>query len=206
VIRVRVIASSAVVRAGIESVLREDSRFMLAPATAVANRRADAQADVTLIEGAGPPTWPLAARNGAEEAAAVVLLCDPLGRAGLRRALAAGVRAVLPRHAHPAEILAALEAVAAGLIVLTSEDLDALLPASPEMAHDDAIPGEPLSTRETEILGMLAEGMANKEIAARLKISEHTVKFHVSSILGKLGVTSRGEAVARGMREGLIVI
>jgi DNA-binding NarL/FixJ family response regulator len=57
-----------------------------------------------------------------------------------------------------------------------------------------------------QVLGMLAEGLGNKDIAARLKISEHTVKFHVSSILGKLGATSRGEAVARGMREGLVVI
>jgi hypothetical protein len=53
---------------------------------------------------------------------------------------------------------------------------------------------------------MLAEGLGNKDIAARLKISEHTVKFHVSSILGKLRATTRGEAVARGVREGLVVI
>jgi NarL family two-component system response regulator YdfI len=53
---------------------------------------------------------------------------------------------------------------------------------------------------------IVAEGLVNKDIAARLKISEHTVKFHVSSILGKLGVTTRGEAVARGLRQGLIVI
>jgi DNA-binding NarL/FixJ family response regulator len=57
-----------------------------------------------------------------------------------------------------------------------------------------------------EVLAMMAEGMANKEIAAQLKISEHTVKFHVSSILGKLAVSSRGEAVARGVRDGLIMI
>jgi DNA-binding NarL/FixJ family response regulator len=53
---------------------------------------------------------------------------------------------------------------------------------------------------------MMAEGMANKEIAAQLNISEHTVKFHVSSILGKLGASNRGEAVARGVRDGLIMI
>ena len=136
----------------------------------------------------------------------VVLISDSLARSELRRALASGVRAVLPRHAGATEILAAIEGVHAGLAVLTTEDLDTLLPASHESANQDAIPGEPLSSRETGILGMLAEGMSNKEIAGRLNISEHTVKFHVSSILGKLGVTSRGEAVARGVREGLIVI
>jgi DNA-binding NarL/FixJ family response regulator len=68
---------------------------------------------------------------------------------------------------------------AAGLIVLSGEDMFALLPADAE---------------------------TSEFIAARLKISEHTVKFHVSSILGKLRATTRGEAVARGVREGLVVI
>lgn len=63
-----------------------------------------------------------------------------------------------------------------------------------------------LSSRGLEVLAMLAEGLGNKDIASRLKISEHTVKFHVSSILGKLRASTRGEAVAHGVREGLIVI
>jgi DNA-binding NarL/FixJ family response regulator len=65
---------------------------------------------------------------------------------------------------------------------------------------------EALTARESEVLTMLAEGAANKEIAARLNISEHTAKFHVSSILAKLGATTRTEAVSRGVRQGLIVI
>jgi DNA-binding NarL/FixJ family response regulator len=112
---------------------------------------------------------------------------------------------VLPRDATAAEIIAAVQAAAAGLIVLGSEDMDALLPAEPEQPTT-SVPGEPLTSREMQVLGMLAEGMGNKDIASRLKISEHTVKFHVSSILGKLGANTRGEAVARGMREGLVVI
>jgi DNA-binding NarL/FixJ family response regulator len=66
--------------------------------------------------------------------------------------------------------------------------------------------GEPLTARESEILALLAEGGGNKEIASRLHISEHTVKFHVSSILAKLGASTRTDAVARGYRDGLIVI
>ena len=102
--------------------------------------------------------------------------------------------------------MAAIEGAAVGPTVLSSEDMDVLLPADPEVVPADAIPGEALSSRELEVLAMLAEGLGNKDIAARLKISEHTVKFHVSSILGKLRATTRGEAVARGVREGLVVI
>ncbi|HBY93115.1 MAG TPA: helix-turn-helix transcriptional regulator [Chloroflexi bacterium] len=65
---------------------------------------------------------------------------------------------------------------------------------------------EPLTARETEVLQLLAQGLANKQIAAALQISEHTVKFHVSSIYAKLGVTNRTEAVGLGVRRGLVVL
>ena len=65
---------------------------------------------------------------------------------------------------------------------------------------------EEITSRETEVLRMLAEGAVNKEIAARLGISEHTVKFHISSILDKLGASTRAEAVTLGIRRGLIPI
>ena len=65
---------------------------------------------------------------------------------------------------------------------------------------------EEITSRETEVLRMLAEGLVNKEIAARLGISEHTVKFHISSILDKLGASTRTEAVTLGIRRGLIPI
>lgn len=203
-IRIRLIASSSVVRAGLEAMLREIAGFsVLSPGE---TNSFSSQADVQLIEsaaGAGS-----SARQSAflgNDAPPTVLLADDLGRADLRRALHAGVRAVLPRDAEAAEIAAAIQAAAAGLIVLSSEDMDALLPAEPD-PPTSFVPGETLTSREMQVLGMLAEGLGNKDIAARLKISEHTVKFHVSSILGKLGATSRGEAVARGIREGLVVI
>ena len=65
---------------------------------------------------------------------------------------------------------------------------------------------EPLTKREKEVLQMLAAGLGNKEIAAKLNISDHTAKFHVGSILGKLGVSTRAEAVAMGIRRGLILL
>jgi DNA-binding NarL/FixJ family response regulator len=63
-----------------------------------------------------------------------------------------------------------------------------------------------MSPRESEILNLLASGLGNKEIARLLKISDHTVKFHVTSIFNKLGVSSRTEAVAIGIHRGLIVL
>jgi DNA-binding NarL/FixJ family response regulator len=65
---------------------------------------------------------------------------------------------------------------------------------------------EALTARELEVLQLLASGLGNKEIASRLQISEHTVKFHVASIMGKLGAASRTEAVTVGIRRGLIMI
>jgi two-component system, NarL family, nitrate/nitrite response regulator NarL len=69
-----------------------------------------------------------------------------------------------------------------------------------------AAPQEPLTPREREVLALLAEGLANKTIAARLGISEHTAKFHVNAILGKLGVESRAEAIVHAARAGLVVL
>jgi DNA-binding NarL/FixJ family response regulator len=65
---------------------------------------------------------------------------------------------------------------------------------------------EALTPREIEVLRLLAEGVGNKEIASRLGLSEHTVKFHVASIMGKLGAESRTEAVTMGIRHGIILI
>lgn len=93
-------------------------------------------------------------------------------------------------------IVQAIKSVAADLLVFDS----ALMP---ERSEDDPL-AEALTPRESEVLRLLAEGSSNKEIAARLNISEHTIKFHIRSILGKLGAASRTEAVTRGLRSGLI--
>ena len=65
---------------------------------------------------------------------------------------------------------------------------------------------EPLTPRELEVLQLLSQGLPNKRIAQRLAISEHTVKFHVNAILGKLGVQSRGEAMVQAVRLGLVAL
>lgn len=180
-IRVRVAAASAVARAGIEALLEDD------PAIEIVESDADVVVRDGLQEIAGE----------AAGVPVVVLTADESAAEALRN----GARAVLPRKATPAQIIAAVYAAAAGLVAIPAEDTAALLPhAAPEQGT------EPLTPRETEVLEMLAEGVSNKEIAYRLGMSEHTAKFHVNSILAKLGAGTRTEAVMRGVRLGIILI
>lgn len=106
-------------------------------------------------------------------------------------------RGLLPANATAGQIDAALRAVAAGLSVQ--------MPQAPRFAalDEDAAPS-PLTPRELEILIALSEGLSNKTIARRFDISQHTVKFHAESIFRKLGATSRADAVAKGLRKGLV--
>lgn len=113
-----------------------------------------------------------------------------------------GIRAVLPQGASAREIGITLEAVAAGLIVMHPDAVEAAPGEHPLAAPANG----PLSNREVEVLRMLSEGLANKEIAYRLGISEHTVKFHVASLFHKLNASSRTEAVTLGVRQGLILL
>ena len=104
---------------------------------------------------------------------------------------------------------AALRAVAEGLVVLDGALADLLLPPADDDPADPAPGGEPLeplTPREVEVLQLLSEGLSNKLIAGRLGVSEHTAKFHVAAILGKLHAGSRTEAVTIGVRRGLIMI
>ena len=96
--------------------------------------------------------------------------------------------------------------VASTLAAARELDADAYLVASDGAASGEEIAPEPLTRREVEVLELLAEGLPNKAIAARLQISDQTVKFHVSSICGKLGAANRTDAVRRGVRRGLITL
>ena len=99
------------------------------------------------------------------------------------------------------------EAVRAGwIVVATAADADIVLRAGDPPAWDDDtdVPHEALTPREHDVLTLLAEGAGNRAIAERLGISDHTVKFHLSAIFGKLGVTTRTAAVRRALRLGWI--
>jgi DNA-binding NarL/FixJ family response regulator len=83
-------------------------------------------------------------------------------------------------------------------------DADAIVMATDR--NEDRTLEEPMTPRELEVLELLTEGLPNKAIATRLGISDQTVKFHVSSICGKLGATNRTDAVRRAIRRGLVTI
>lgn len=108
----------------------------------------------------------------------------------------AGVGGVLQSNASAEQIVQAIKCIASGLMVFDSTF------AAQSSEHKPL--AEQLTPREGEVLRLLANGLGNKEIAAKLNISEHTIKFHIRSILGKLGAASRTEAVTRGLRNGLI--
>ena len=131
----------------------------------------------------------------------ILLAAAPLG-AWTARARRAGVRGVLRDDATAEELIAAVAATMAGLVVLHPAAVIAR-PAA-EAGSRRASEGTGLTPRELEILEMMAEGMSNRRIAVRLGISGYTVKFHVASVLGKLGAASRTEAVTLGVRQGLI--
>jgi len=208
VIRLLVAASSAIARAGLQSAAAAGSDVEVVGAAGLADLNAALdrwQPDVVLAALDGHQDEPpeelmsLAARDGAP---AIVVLAADLQPAWAADALRSGIRAVLPGDVGPREILAAVAAAAAGLVVMHPQDL-------PALAAERALPAaqtQTLSPREIEVLGMLAEGHGNKTIAWKLGISEHTVKFHVASILSKLNAGTRTEAVTQGIRRGLILI
>jgi DNA-binding NarL/FixJ family response regulator len=137
----------------------------------------------------------LAPREAAPEDAAllVALSDDPL----LARDL--DIPAVLPRNSGAEMIDAAIRAVRAGLSVR---------PTAPQRQGfgEDVSPRALLTPRELDILAAVGDGLSNKAVARRLDISAHTVKFHLEAIFAKLDARTRAEAVAKGLRSGLIEI
>ena len=143
----------------------------------------------------------------------VALIDDP-DPAWVRSALRASIHAVISRDADAEDMQLALQAAEAGFILLHPTSVHGLLQnnsvagmndiSGEDLAPEDMI--EDLTARESEVLRLVSIGLGNKEVAARLAISEHTAKFHISSILSKLHAGSRTEAVSLGIRKGLIPI
>ncbi|GAC1472540.1 MAG: response regulator transcription factor [Chloroflexota bacterium] len=210
--RVLVSAPSAVVRAGLETIVNDSGRL-----EAIGGRSGNLAQQVELVEpdvillelerGSEGLVPLLLSFGGSNGSTPIVLLLDHDDGESTAEALRLGARAVLPHDALPEEIVAAVEAVAAGLVALHPDTIYALVPARPPTSRSDStVETEALTPREVEVLAMLSEGEGNKLIARRLGISEHTVKFHVGSILAKLNASSRTEAVTVGVRQGLIML
>ena len=221
--RVLVAAASAVTRAGLEAILAREPSFVVVgsatPGTSLAEEIAEHEPDVVLVEFSGSDDEALAMLHvvsgdpddGVRPSPSLVVLADDEEAAPLVAAFGAGVRALLPRDARPHEILAAIGAAAAGLVAVTTELFATMRSGTTvgtptRSARSDGAAGAPLTPRELEVLRMIADGLGNKQIAARLAISEHTVKFHVGSVFAKTRASTRAEAVMIGARRGLIVL
>jgi len=148
----------------------------------------------------------------------IVLLVESADLLSAASAIAGGVQAVIAGEASGEELATAAATATAGLFTVSRDLADlirhGLAAISQQDANDFPLDQasstdeflEPLTLREREVLEMMSEGLSNKQIAARLDISANTVKFHISSIFGKLGASSRTEATTLGLRRGLITI
>jgi len=127
-------------------------------------------------------------------------------QSAVTQALAFGASALLPLGTDAETLAAALLASAKGLATIPRADLATLLPEEERIDPAVKAPSEALTHRELEVLQLMARGLTNRQIARRLQISEHTVKFHAGAILGKLSARSRAEAVARAIGLGWILV
>ncbi|NDJ22249.1 DNA-binding response regulator [Nostoc sp. B(2019)] len=208
-IRVMVVATSPVVRAGLSAVVTSNSTTLTVMGSAsdldVLAREVGLQPDVVLLDLSGnlqQSVWEkLLLIQEEQYPLRIMVIVEELDSIDLEMALRSGVRGILPSTSTESEIVAAVEAIAFGLVVLHPDFLELL-----SVREKVLVPVQTLTPREIEVLGMLGSGLGNKAIAKHLHISEHTVKFHLSSIFQKLGVSTRTEAVAVGVRLGLIML
>lgn len=190
-IRVLLNVASPALRAGLRALLSSDKTIK------VVNDSLDEQnaADV-VITSAATASQLNNEPDSALSAGILLLSDDQLNVQEMRRSYR--VWGVLPTDSSAEELTAAVHALSQGLIVGTPELLFE--------SESEPLEQGPLSERELEVLGLLSKGLANKQIATALGISEHTVKFHVSSIYTKLNVTNRTEAVRAGLRGGWVAL
>lgn len=205
-ISVLVQASNLIMRAGLESIISTNPALEVVGSNADGNLGAlleSVQADVVLLEWEGDYEVILDLVTS-QNTPAVVVLADNFER-NWSAVFNNSVQAILPRSATADQIIASVVGAAMGLLVL-HPDFSELLSSNEAVNQALPVPIPALTAREVEVLGMLALGLGNKAIAKQLSISEHTVKFHLSSIFQKLNASSRTEAVTLGARLGLILL
>lgn len=190
-IRVLLEVSSPALRAGLSALLSSDTSIKVLNNS----MQDDAEADV-IVTSASHASFFHDTSDSVSSAAILFLGESPPNIREMRRSARAW--GIVPADASAEELSAAVHALSQGLVVGTSQLLF-------ESESEPQSRG-PLTERESEVLGLLSRGLANKQIAVALGISEHTVKFHVSSIYTKLNVTNRTEAVREGLRGGWIVL
>ena len=215
-IRVLVVSGSAVGRAGLEALITADPSLKVVGWSAdlgnLTRNIKPAQPDVVVVQLDADTDTTLAdvqaisSDREKSDPPAVVVLANTQPIAGLSAAIESGIDALLPLEATSTEISAAIEAAAAGLVVVHPALLELPSKRQPAARQPAETPKPPLTAREVEVLNLMAQGLGNKEIASRLGISEHTVKFHIGSMFNKLDASSRTEAVTLGIRAGVILL
>ena len=206
-IRVLVVAEDPLARAGLATLLANQPGCIVAGQVAVDSELATAagvyRPDVVAWDLGTDPARTLNRTNGLRDLGVpiVALLPDATDASAV---WAGGARGILLRTAPAEHLRTALTAAAQGLAVIDPAFAAALLPAARDQSPTQ--PVEELTPRELQVLRLMAEGQSNKSIARTLGISEHTVKFHVNAILGKLNVQSRTEAVVHATRLGMILL
>ena len=201
--RVFVVAPTPTLRAGLRSMLAAvEGTDLLVVGEAGASGPEPWLSDADVVLVANEDWLGETALSASEDGTqSLVLLSEDEGATSRLRTLSLRGWGVVPPDAPSEELGAAVAAVAKGFTVLPKALAEQLLD-EPAAAIEDL--SEPLTTRESEVLGLLGGGLSNKMIARELHISEHTVKFHISSLYSKLGVSNRAEAVSQGARYGLI--
>lgn len=209
-LRVMVVSPNPLARAGLASLLGAVDGVKTVGSSGVeeaGSLAAQLLPDVVLLDAAdGEPEDldAIARLSSAQPGLPIVALASD--QSALQPALSFGASALLPASIDPQTLAAALQSSIQGLVSIPRQDLSSLLPQEERVEAAIRAPVESLTHRELEVLQLMARGMTNRQIARRLEISEHTVKFHATAILGKLNARSRAEAVARAIGLGLILV
>jgi len=209
-IRVSIVAPSLAVRAGLRSLLTDELFEIVGESAKLGVDETGEEPDVVIWFPASSVAAELIdleiERQGSGSTAALLLIHDDPNMIGKLAQLHLRAWGLLPQEFSQAEINAAVRALNEGLVVVNPLWIQSLNPRQVPESDDSDHMVEPLTGREMEILQLLALGLTNKQIASRLGVSAHTVKFHVSSIFGKMGTTNRTETVKLGLRKGLILL
>ena len=204
-LRVLVVGEDPLARSGLVALLAAADGLSVAgqspPEEAAALVRTT-DADVVLWDTGVETPADLEALHEIAEGGGPVLVVLTGGEGRVPDVLGAGARGVLTRETDGARLIAALQAAALGLVVVDERLSEGAL----RRRSAAEAPVEALTPREIEVLQLIGQGLSNRGIAQRLAISEHTAKFHVNAILGKLGAQTRAEAVAQGVRSGLLLL
>jgi DNA-binding NarL/FixJ family response regulator len=209
-VRLLIVSPSPLARSGLETLIRpmpETTVVGSGPLSEAASLAGQLQPDVVVVDaGPGGPAdlEPIGDLALAQPGLPIVVLA--LDSADQSAALHMGAAALLPSSIDVESLRAAILAAARGLVTIARTDLAALLPLEAESRAAASTMIEAPTRRELEVLQLLAQGLTNRQMAERLGVSEHTVKFHVTALLGKFNARTRAEAVARAIRLGLLPV